>query len=250
MVGDIAGLVEASEIAALFETSDVVAYRATADDVFIARLLEAERPGTEAMAPRRLAEYATARSAARAALDAVGGTGPIVRRDNGEPIWPDGFTGSIAHTRGHCIAVAAQRRPPGHDVENLELTIGVDVEGIERVNPKIERRVLTDAERQHLHRLPVERHQTFIATVFAAKEAFYKAHHQLRPGYLGFDVVSLALHADGAVTFEHGAEDLAVDVVATTTGRTEVIDGRVHAAVRIHRPVRSTPDTRPVPSAP
>src|SRR5689334_7800046 len=55
---------------------------------------------------RKQADWIAGRAAARLALEQLGAEDPaILRGDAGEPLWPDGFSGSITHCYPWSIAV-------------------------------------------------------------------------------------------------------------------------------------------------
>jgi len=175
------------------------------------------------MASARQAEFATARACARAAMAALGVEGPVLRRDGGSPQWPDGITGSISHTRGFCVSVSSRD----------DVAVGIDAEQVARIRPAVEKRILGDVERSALTGLDADTRQVVVATIFAAKEAFYKAHYEVDARYLGFDAVRVNLDDAGAVSFspDSGAVDDAV--LARARGRIHLDVGRVIVGVTI-----------------
>ena len=84
----------------------------------------AARAGIQAYADtlvstRRL-EYLAGRLAAYAALQSAGMEQPIVGRQDRAPVWPAGFCGSISHSAGLAVAIAARShhwRAIGIDIE-------------------------------------------------------------------------------------------------------------------------------------
>src|SRR5579872_3373452 len=70
----------------------------------------------------RRREFVAGRRSARRALRRAGGpAGAILRGGLGEPIWPDGFGGSIAHDGGVAVALAWRITPAS------PLNFGVDL---------------------------------------------------------------------------------------------------------------------------
>src|ERR1700712_1994321 len=64
--------------------------------------------------PARRASFTAGRRCARAALEAVGCPAqPILRAPLGAPLWPAGFTGSIAHHGRFAAALAQPAGAPG-----------------------------------------------------------------------------------------------------------------------------------------
>jgi len=205
-----------AEIEALFSPLDVRAFSCPATEAFIHELRPEEKSSVAAMAAGRQAEFATARACAHSALAELGRDAAVPRQDGGAPLWPEGVAGSISHTRGFCVAVVGKG----------EFTLGIDAEEAGRMRPAIERRILVPAEQSLADTLEGSKRSEYVATVFAAKEAFYKAHYEIDARYLGFDAVTVDVVADTvAFTPASGAVDAAV--LARSTGRV------VHAGPRV-----------------
>lgn len=219
----------------LFAPVMVRAYTSPVEPKLIETLRAEEACVIAPMAPARQAEFATARACARAALADLGVDAAIPRRQGGSPVWPQGMAGSISHTRGFCLAVASSH---GH-------VIGIDVEEVERMSSAVERRILVDAERMYLGDMSVAARQRRVATIFAAKEAFYKAHYELDARYLGFDVVEVRT-SESAITFHDASGSVPAEILERTVGRARMHDGRVIVGVSIS-PVGLAPR---VPSRP
>jgi enterobactin synthetase component D len=121
------------------------------------------------MAPRRLHGFIAGRLCAEALLERVGTACGIGRGAAGQPLWPAGLTGSIAHTEATAFAaVSSQRVDVGIDAEPLPDAAGVAAIRAECCN---------------------ERERTWLsagnggaalaaAALFCAKEAYYKAIHR------------------------------------------------------------------------
>ena len=125
----------------------------------------------------------TGRRLARAALGELGGPdGPIGRRPDRSPDWPDGFGGSITHAGGWCLVVVA-RLPDGWGV-------GVDIEVDEPLRAEVAARVLLPAERTQLARGVPARGET---VAFSAKESVFKAVNPLTGRWLEHHDVGVAL---------------------------------------------------------
>lgn len=210
------------QIEALFASSAVRAFACEVDAALIGQLRAEELPTIGPMAPARQAEFATARACARAALAELGVDASIPRRDGGSPQWPQGMAGSISHTRGFCVAVAA-----GGDV-----SVGIDVEEVARMKRSVERRILVDAERDALLGLGASQRRQRVASIFASKEAFYKAHYEVDARYLGFDAVEVII-GDDRVSFAPSSGEVAADLLMRTSGRLLIDRGRVFAGVTI-----------------
>jgi 4'-phosphopantetheinyl transferase EntD len=110
--------------------------------------------------------------------------------------------------------------------------IGVDVEEIGRMSSGVERRILVDTEREDLAGLDEAGRQLHVATIFAAKEAFYKAHYELDARYLGFDVIAVRV-GEMSLSFEVSSGAVGSEVIGRIVGRALVQDGRVIVGVSI-----------------
>lgn len=206
----------------LFDPVAVSGFEAPSTAELVDALPPPERDALGVMSEARRAEFATARACAHAAMAVLGVDGPVGRGAAGEPQWPHGVRGSISHTRGFCLAVVTTERH----------SIGIDVEEIHRVSDAVERRVLVDAERRCLGDLDESDRRRRIATIFAAKEAFYKAHYALDPRYLGFDAVTVSV--EGAeVRYSRGSGAVGHAVLEATRGRCRYDQGRVIVAATI-----------------
>lgn len=222
------------DIERLYGASAVRAYTAPVSAELIDELHRDERSAVEAMVASRRAEFATARACARSALADLGIAGPIVRGAGGEPRWPHGVTGSISHTRGFCVAVATAD----------SLAVGIDVEEVDRMSPAVERRVLVDAERAGTDGLADPARRARVATIFAAKESFYKAHYMVDPRYIGFDAVTVTVE-DTTVRFGPASGAVDADLLSTSVGSVLFDAGRVVVGVTIGL----TGSGRPLPSS-
>ena len=121
-----------------------------------------------AASPRRRADFARGRLAARAALAQAGVAGVAILADADRvPCWPIGFVGSIAHTAQVAVAVVANVA--------AVTALGVDVEVAAALSPDVWAQVLTAAERATVLALPEAERGWAALRHFCAKEAAYKA---------------------------------------------------------------------------
>ena len=130
-------------------------------------------------------EFSLGRVAVRLALKQIGFDNPvpILRGEKGEPLWPDGITGSISHCYPWSIAVVA--KSPNH------FAIGIDLESTARFQgPDISDLVCRDVERDWA-RAGCD-FQERVAMIFSAKEAVYKAFYPLCHRYIDFKEVELS----------------------------------------------------------
>ena len=105
---------------------------------------------------------------------------PILRNPKTcEPLWPEGFHGSITHT-GNWAAAAVGRK--------IEVQgIGIDLENLSRkVDPNLRRHVCDAEEQQLLNSLEPEEADQALKLIFSAKECIFKAFFPLTRVYLHF----------------------------------------------------------------
>lgn len=108
-------------------------------------------------------EFIAGRRCARAALTALGHVPDALPKDaDGLPLWPDGFVGSISHSRGLCCALAARAE--------AMTCIGLDLEKTTRLSPRAMERVAHPAEADF-----AGEDLAAGSLLFSAKEAFFKA---------------------------------------------------------------------------
>lgn len=148
------------------------------DEVSLAALHPAERELAEELIGFSRHDFVAGRLAARQLLGTE--SGPVLRGDGGEPLFPHGWRGSISHKRTLAAALAA--RGPGP-------RIGLDIERLDASTRALETRVATAAE---LERLPTERNLALIA-IFAIKEATYKALWPNLRRFIAFHEAEVAL---------------------------------------------------------
>lgn len=146
-----------------------------------AQLLPGELVLVESCPAGRTAEFATGRILARHLFDRFGRTGPVLRGDLGEPLWPAGLVGSIAHCADLvAVALASEKRCRG---------LGIDVEPCEPLPPELARMIMPG----------LGEYETGILdglgglSVFCAKEAVYKALFPRNRMMMDFDAVHIAL---------------------------------------------------------
>ena len=129
--------------------------------------------------PKRVADFALGRDCGREALRRLGvwregAPSPSILRKERMPVWPPGFVGSLAHSRGAAAAVVG----PASRYRGL----GVDVERLDRDASAAMRRTLRPDEREALaHRGPA-----LAMLWFCVKESIFKALYPATGMYLGF----------------------------------------------------------------
>ena len=134
--------------------------------------------------------------------------GPLGKKDDGGPLWPDGIAGSITHTEGYAAALVA--------LAAGFAGLGIDAERAGRVTDDLWPRLFDAAEREQLSRLADAGEMA--ALLFSAKEACHKAGQQR---VLRFTELHVVL-AQGTFTARRAGEEF--------EGRYAVADGLVLTA--------------------
>ncbi len=133
---------------------------------------------------KRLQEFAAGRACARAALAEFGVHDvELPAAADRQPVWPEGFTGSITHTAGFCAAAVARREEMRY--------LGLDSEIVGAPTPDIWTTLCRSEELEWLDTLPAADRAAAVTLVFSAKEAFYKAQYPLVSEWLDFHDVSI-----------------------------------------------------------
>ncbi|WIM66828.1 4'-phosphopantetheinyl transferase superfamily protein [Corynebacterium breve] len=142
---------------------------------------------------RRKAEFGDARWCAHRALHELGADnrGPILRGERGMPLWPEGFTGSLTHTKGFRAAVAAPK--------SKVLALGVDAEPAEPLPEGVLEQIARRGELSQLHKLRAAGIKGADRLLFCAKEAVYKAWFPMTHRWLGFEDAEIDLRLDGTL---------------------------------------------------
>ncbi|HMF90020.1 MAG TPA: 4'-phosphopantetheinyl transferase superfamily protein [Candidatus Angelobacter sp.] len=132
---------------------------------------------------RKRTEWTLGRATVRRALLKLGEDPlPVLRSDHGDPVWPEGITGSITHCwpwTGALLIMARKHYAVGIDLANLEQAARVDISSV----------ICTPAE------LEWARGGNFperLAMIFSAKEAVYKGFHRFCRRYIDFKEVELS----------------------------------------------------------
>jgi len=141
---------------------------------------DAERPLIKKAVAKRRREFSAGRSCARQALRALDCENtPIIHDENGAPLWPQNIIGSITHSTTYAAAAVAQ--------DSRLLGLGIDMETVSRVSPRITNKILTEPEKIALQFHPdLAEQQRLLALLFSAKESIYKCLHPLLQCRIGF----------------------------------------------------------------
>ncbi len=138
--------------------------------------------------PKRLAEFAAGRRAARAAMAMLGM--PVVAIPHGSdraPQWPEGVVGSISHTGALCLAIVGR----SGDWAGL----GLDLESDHGLDVSLWPEILRPGEMARIKTLPDDTQGSAAMAVFVAKEAVYKAQYPTSCTLMGFH--ALDVETDG-----------------------------------------------------
>ena len=124
------------------------------------------------LSPDRRNEYFTGRLYASKALACFGvENADLTAADDGRPVWPTGYVGSITHTRqgarGLCTAAVACTADWN--------AIGIDSEFSQAIAPAIWPAILTEDELKQIKTLPPNERTTEVTRRWCAKEAAIKA---------------------------------------------------------------------------
>lgn len=150
--------------------------------------------GYEGWAEKRKREFRCGRHHARLALEAAGAkTTHVPRADDGVPLFPAGYYGSITHTgRKQTFGAAVVAKSPtrvGLDAENQQ-TLSEDMMAMVLTSSEV--RALKNSSTQGL--LPSWQAIGDLALIaFSAKEAFYKCTYPEHRTFLGFHDVEFSL---------------------------------------------------------
>lgn len=152
---------------------------------------------------KRGSDFAAGRTAALRCLRTLGHPARAIGRGPGrEPLWPDGFSGSITHTAGLAGAAVC-------GISDRVLSLGIDAEQLGGIGEADYETVFTAEELGFLARLsPTDR--AFAATsLFSAKEALFKAQFPLTRAFVDFQDVSIGLDSpitgiEGTLKLQHG----------------------------------------------
>ncbi|MDX8443486.1 4'-phosphopantetheinyl transferase family protein [Mesorhizobium australafricanum] len=151
-------------------------------------LLPAENASIATRDPRARAASGAGRRVAHELLRRLGCADPAVLRGQlGNPVWPAGIIGSIAHDDDLAVAVVAR--------SGAVKSVGVDIEPALPLPRELEAIVATPQDRQG----DLEP-ATGSRVMFAAKEAVYKASFPLDGRVLGFEDIAVDFVSGEAVT--------------------------------------------------
>ncbi len=164
-----------------------------------ATLLPEELACTEGFAAARLREFAAGRACARLALSELGvGVAPLLVGSARQPLWPEGFAGSITHTGGYCAAAVCR-------IEAV-LSLGIDAERLVELGRSEWRVLFCRAEIEWLDSLPPPQQIAMACALFSGKEAYFKCVYPLTQRWLEFTDIELRFDTHTFVVIDRNAE--------------------------------------------
>jgi 4'-phosphopantetheinyl transferase EntD len=159
-------------------------------DVFLTEdvLTPGERSVLKGISVKRRMDFSTGRYCAREVLKKIGlPDAEILIGSKNEPLWPQGFVGSISHTKGLAGAVGAR--------SSQLISIGLDIEKTGRVKEGMWDILFLPEEQEFLRSLTPEEQNFHTTLFFSMKESFYKLQYPLTKEFLAFTDVLLEKHA-------------------------------------------------------
>lgn len=164
-----------------------------------ATLLPAEAACTVGFAQARLCEFAAGRWCAGLALADLGAaSAPLLVGSDREPLWPDGFTGSITHTDRYCAAAVSRT--------GEVLSLGIDAERIVAIERAVWQKLFRPAEIDWLDSLAQLEQLSMACAVFSGKEAYFKCQFPLTRRWLDFHDVELRFDGQSFAVLHRDAD--------------------------------------------
>ena len=140
---------------------------------------------------RRRREFSAGRACARQAMERLGfAAAPIPAGTDRAPIWPEGMTGSISHSKTRCAAVVAR-------CSDGVKSVGLDIEEASPLPDDFAEEICTPGERKWLYARPPGERGLLLKALFCAKEAAYKCQYMLSRTVFGFETISIELDLPG-----------------------------------------------------
>ena len=135
-------------------------------------------------APHRQREFVAGRLIARTLSDQLDlPPAPLRRAEDRAPLWPADRVGSLSHCDTLCAAAIG--------IPTAIRSVGIDIETIGRVEPKLWPTLFTEREAGYFRSLPPERVALETTLFFSAKESFYKCQYPLTQSWVGFQDVEV-----------------------------------------------------------
>lgn len=115
---------------------------------------------------QRRIDFSRGRHCAHRCLSLFGVDSPLLMDDEGVPIWPEGFVGSISHVHDWAGAILGSK--------NEFQSLGFDIEKIGRVKEEIWPVLFTKKEQEFLKSYPSSLRKQYSTIFFSLKESYYK----------------------------------------------------------------------------
>lgn len=134
----------------------------------------------------RKAEFLAGRYCAKTLLLKFGSANfEVIPGPHRQPLWPEGFTGSITHNKNYAGAAIFET--------GSQSGVGIDIE--EQVSEKtfneIKHQILNDCELNYIRQCTEEMKLMSFTLIFSVKEAFFKAIFPYHKEYFGFDAITV-----------------------------------------------------------
>lgn len=127
-----------------------------------------------AMSESRREEFLRGRYLAHQLLEKQGGSQAYIGKKERMPVWPQGYIGSISHSKDYIVAACSQ--------DDVLYGVGIDIETAGRIRKGMEKKIMTADDIVDLEGVD----STFVKTlIFSAKEALFKALYPLCEEFFG-----------------------------------------------------------------
>ncbi|MGI1678666.1 MAG: 4'-phosphopantetheinyl transferase superfamily protein [Cellvibrionaceae bacterium] len=148
---------------------------------------------------KRKAEYIAGRYCASQSLKKISSrvNTNFESNEDRSPKWPEGYTGSITHSKGFASAVVAEKK-------HIR-AIGIDSEKLikKRTADNIHSHILTETENHTDTLWLTEDFQKYLTLVFSAKESIFKCLYPLAQQYFDFRHAKLEFNSSKPNTFSY-----------------------------------------------
>jgi 4'-phosphopantetheinyl transferase EntD len=179
---------------------------------------DAERRRLEHLVGRDLGSHLMRGIADRDGVAPLGVDAEIGRGPHGEPVFPSGVVGSIAHAAGWVVAAVATRR-------SGVLSLGVDVHPADHLSGSVADLIGVPREVRSAPALVTGGLASSV--LFSVKESVFKAWFPLTGAWLEFDDVLIRLRDDGTFRVDNPRTP------GDWLGRWQVADGIIRSAATI-----------------
>jgi len=156
--------------------------------------------------PRRKEEFRAGRHSARAAIQSLGGSNqPILIGAHRQPLWPEGYTGSISHTQTACLAACAktdhyhaigidleQNEALGQDIIDLiHTSFWMAISVVTRTHRKTEGRMQVDGTRGARNGASCDANSTVLHWAALSRSCFKKAKDLASIAFVGSSMINI-----------------------------------------------------------